>query len=75
MSWEPPDYTDEEILADWEIKAAHWENEARNSPPDIAVHCLDYAAHLRTLAECLRMDMMGVDCHITVWRTNSKTGV
>src|SRR3954466_4136033 len=58
MSYEPRPYTDEEILADWEIKAAHWENVALTCPSDAAVHCLDYAAHIRTMMECLRMDML-----------------
>jgi hypothetical protein len=58
MSWGPPTYSDEEILARLELKAAYWENEARNSPPDVAVHRLDYAKHIRTMIECLRMDMM-----------------
>jgi hypothetical protein len=60
MRWEPPTYTDEEILADMEMKAAHWELEATLNP-DVAAVCLDYAAHLRTLAECVRMDMLERD--------------
>jgi len=58
MAWEPPTYTAEEILASTEAHAAHWENEARYSPPDVAFHCRDYAQHLRTIAECLRMNML-----------------
>ena len=61
MGYEPPDHTDEEILADLadlEDKAAHWELEATLNP-DVAAVCLDYAKHIRTMAECLRMDMMG----------------
>ena len=58
MAWALPTYSDEEILASTEAHAAHWENEARHSPPDIAFHCRDYAAHLRTIAECLRMDLL-----------------
>ena len=59
MAWAaPPTYTDEEILASTEAHAAHWENEARYSPPDVAFQCRDYAQHLRTIAECLRMDML-----------------
>ena len=65
MIWgyEPPDYTDEEILADLESKAAHWELEATLNPdtPEIAAVCLDYAEHIRTMIECLRMDMMERD--------------
>jgi hypothetical protein len=61
MSWEPRTYTDEEILADTEMKAAYWESVAPTSPPDEAAHCLDYAKHIRTMAECLRMDMMERD--------------
>ncbi len=57
MGYEPPTYTDEEIIADFELKAAHWEREAALDPTVAAV-CLDYAAHLRTLAECLRLDML-----------------
>src|ERR1019366_5184713 len=44
-----------------EAHAAHWENEARYSPADVAFHCRDYAKHLRTIAECLRMDMLERD--------------
>jgi len=40
------------------LKAAHWEKVASESPPDVAFHCLDYAKHIRTMAECLRMDML-----------------
>ena len=56
-----PTYTDEEILAITEAHAAHWENEARYSSADVAFHCWDYAKHLRTIAECLRMDMLERD--------------
>jgi hypothetical protein len=38
MAWEPPTYTAEEILASTEAHAAHWENEARYSPKDVAFH-------------------------------------
>jgi hypothetical protein len=58
MIYEPPTYTDEEILADWDLKAAHWEKVASESPADVAFHCLDYAKHIRTMAECMRMDML-----------------
>jgi hypothetical protein len=63
MSYEPRDYTDEEILADWEMKAAHWELEATLNPdtPEIAAACLDYAKHIRTMMECLRMDRLEKD--------------
>src|SRR3954470_4652069 len=44
MSYEPRTYTDEEILADWELKA-HWETVARTCPADAGVYCHDYAAH------------------------------
>ena len=69
MSYEAPTYTDEEILASTEAHAAHWENEALYSDPDVAFHCRDYAKHLRTIAECLRLDMLekevqrAVDCN------------
>jgi hypothetical protein len=56
MAYDAPDYTDEEILADWEIKAAHWQLEATLNP-DVAAVCIDYAKHIRTMIECLRMDM------------------
>jgi hypothetical protein len=58
MAWEPPTYTAEEILANTEAHAAHWENEAPYSPADIAVHCLDYAQHLRVLAELFRLRLL-----------------
>jgi hypothetical protein len=57
MSHEPPDYTDEEILADLEDKASHWELEATLNP-DVAAVCLDYAKHIRTMAECMRVDLV-----------------
>jgi len=60
MAWEPPYYTDEEILADLEIKAAHWELEATLNP-EVADGCLDYAKHIRTMIECLKMDMLEKD--------------
>lgn len=63
MGYVPTKYTDAEILAEWELKAVHWENEARNSPPDVAIHCLDYAKHIRTMAECLRMDLLEKVAH------------
>jgi hypothetical protein len=58
MGYEQPTYTDEEILASTEAHAAHWESVANISDPDTAFHCRDYAKHLRTIAECLRMDML-----------------
>jgi hypothetical protein len=58
MSYEAPDYTDEEILADLEMKAAHWEREALREPENVAFWCRDYAQHIRTMIECLRMDML-----------------
>jgi hypothetical protein len=58
MTYELPKFTAEEILASTLAHAAHWENEARYSTPDIAFHCRDYAKHLRTIAECLRMDVL-----------------
>jgi hemolysin D len=33
----------------------------RSCPPDVAFHCRDYAKHLRTIAECLRMDIVEGD--------------
>ncbi len=45
---ETPTHPDEEILADLETKAAHWELEAtlNSDAPDIAAVCPDYAKHL-----------------------------
>ena len=60
LSYEPPT-SDEEKLADLEMKAAHWEREALREPEEVAVHCRDYAAHIRTMAECMRMDMLERD--------------
>jgi hypothetical protein len=44
-----------------ESSAAHWENVATHSPADVAFHCRDYAQHLRTIVECLRMDLLERD--------------
>jgi hypothetical protein len=63
MSYEPPTYTDEEILASTLAKAVHWELEATLNP-EVASVCLDYAKHLRTIAECLRMDILERDVKI-----------
>jgi hypothetical protein len=32
MAWEPPTYTDEEILASTEAKAEYWEDQALREP-------------------------------------------
>jgi hypothetical protein len=48
----------EESIANFVAKADYWEDFARTADPDTAFHCRDYAAHLRTLAECVRMDML-----------------
>ena len=61
MTNELPKFTDEERLASTLAHAAHWENEARYSTPDGAFACRDYAKHLRTIAECLQMDMLEKD--------------
>jgi hypothetical protein len=58
MSHEPPTYTDAEKFADLELKAAHWEREALREPEEVAVHCRDYARHIRTMIECHRMNML-----------------
>jgi hypothetical protein len=47
-------------IADFEEKAAHWEGEALLNP-EVASVCLDYAKHLRTIAECLRLDLLEQD--------------
>jgi hypothetical protein len=57
MGYEPPMRTAEDV-AHFERHAAHWEKVASESDHDTAFHCRDYAAHLRTLAECVRMDML-----------------
>jgi hypothetical protein len=59
MGYEQPTYTDEEILASTLAHAAHWENEARYSTPDGA-----FACRVRTIAECLQMDMLERDVQI-----------
>jgi hypothetical protein len=63
MAYEPPDYTDVGNSRRFEMKASHWELDATLNPdtPDIAAVCLDYAKHIRTMAECLRMDMLEKD--------------
>ena len=53
-----PTYTAEEILASTEAHAAHWEKQALREPEDVAYWCRDYAKHLRTIAECLRTDLL-----------------
>lgn len=53
-----PEYTDEEIIGSFEAKADYWEEQARIGPPESAWACIDYAKHLRTIAECLRMDVL-----------------
>jgi hypothetical protein len=57
----------------WNLSTPDWQNRirtgqslipdlpARYSPPDVAFHCRDYAMHLRTIAECFRMDMLEKD--------------
>ena len=64
MTYELPKYTEDEVITSFETKADYWEKFARTAEPEIAAHCRDYVAHLRTLAGCLRMDMVGVksDC-------------
>jgi hypothetical protein len=58
MSHEPPTIDAEESIANFEAKADYWENFARTADPDAALFCRDYAAHLRTLAEIVRQDML-----------------
>lgn len=58
MAYHSRTHTDEEILADLEAKAAHWEREALREPEDVAFWCRDYAKHLRTMIECHRMNML-----------------
>ena len=55
MSYEPPTYTDEEILASTEAHANHWEDQALRAPEDVAFWCRDYAKHLRVLTELFRL--------------------
>jgi hypothetical protein len=53
-----------EMLTATERSASHWESVAKDSSADVAVHCRDYAQHLRTIAECLRMDLLERDVQI-----------
>jgi hypothetical protein len=39
-------------------RTLHIEKVASESDPETAFHCRDYAAHLRTLAEIVRQDML-----------------
>jgi hypothetical protein len=59
-----PTYTADEILASTVAKAEYWEEQALREPEDVAFHCRDYAKHLRTIAECLRMDLVERDLQI-----------
>jgi hypothetical protein len=58
MSYVPPTYTEEEIIASLERSAAFWEDVAKTGPAAAAEATLDYAMHLRTLAECKRLDLL-----------------
>ncbi len=49
--------TDEEIFDNLIAKAEHWEREALINPECASV-CLDYAKHTRTMAECVRLDIL-----------------
>jgi hypothetical protein len=55
----------QEMLTATERSASHWESVAKDSPADVAFHCRDYAQHLRTIAECLRMDISDRNVHAT----------
>ena len=57
MGYERPIRTAEDV-AHFEAHAAHWETQALREPEDVAYWCRDYAKHLRTIAECLRMDLL-----------------
>jgi hypothetical protein len=54
----------QEMLTATERSASHWESVAKDSDPDTAFHCRDYATHLRTIAERLRMDLLERDVHV-----------
>ncbi len=58
MTYEPPTFTDEEKAR---LTLGHWERVANISDPDTAFQCRDYAKHLRTIAECLRLNMLERD--------------
>jgi hypothetical protein len=58
MGYEQPTYTDEEILASTEAHAKHWEEQALREPEDVAFWCLDYAKHLRVLAELFGLRLL-----------------
>jgi len=55
MGYQPPSYTDQEILASTEAKAEYWEEQALLEPEDVAFWCRDRAKHLRVLMELFRL--------------------
>jgi hypothetical protein len=57
MAYTPPEYHAEESIAFHMRAAAHWEEVAEMGPASAKEATIDYAKHLGTLAECLRMDM------------------
>lgn len=56
MSYEPPTYSDEEIITNLKLKAHYWRQEAKRfaGRPE-EQWCLDYAQHTETLAEMERL--------------------
>ena len=44
--------------------AAYWSSIAERNEPEAAFHCRDYALHLRTIAEGLRLNMVERDLQI-----------
>jgi hypothetical protein len=56
MSYVPPVYTPEEIIASLKAHAARWRREAELADqPEGAAACLDYALHLETMMELERL--------------------
>jgi hypothetical protein len=48
----------EEDIANLERKAAYWEQQSKVVPADEVWCCIDYAQHLRTLAELERLKLL-----------------
>jgi hypothetical protein len=58
MAYTPPEYDAEKSIAFHLRAAAHWEEVAEMGPASAKEATVDYANHLRTMAECLRMDLL-----------------
>jgi hypothetical protein len=57
MAYTQPDNAEESIAFHLRA-AAHWEEVAEIGPASAKEATIDYAKHLRTLAECLRLDLL-----------------